>query len=161
MIESDLVLKLCSTDDTPDYRLVFSQELLHPVHDEIYIHAINNILLELQQLAKGTFDFKKQKKKDCVTIYYYVERLKKLENFDRLLNHPVKINEFKKSTDTSFIQARANIKDQENDLTKRFCLYVGNSKEFPKGSLSIEAYQKGRNLIRRSLEPFYKIEINK
>lgn len=158
MIESDLVLKLFALEGKPDYRLIFNEELLHPLHDEIYINDINSILIELQQISKGTFNYKKQKKTDSIVMYHTLERIRLLENYDKFLHHPVHINEFTKKSGTLFLQARTNIKDSQNNTTKRFCLYVGNNNEFPKGSNSIEAYHKGRNLVRKALEPFFNLK---
>lgn len=155
MIESDLVLKLFALEGKPDYRLIFNEELLHPEHDEIYINDINFILIELQQISKGTFDYKKQKKTDSIVIYHSLQRLSKLENYEKFLNHPIHINEFKDKYGNVFLQARASY-NMEGKI-KYLNAYVGALGDYTKGNKDKAAIRKGKTLLRAKLKDIYKI----
>jgi len=158
MIEADIILQLYSMQEQPDYSMLFAQELLHPVDDEMYINEINSILIELQQLSKGTFDFKSKSDKDYLKMYATAERLNKLETYKNFLKHPIHINEFKDKYGNKFIQARTSLMDKSTKKLKNISAYVGSYTDYPKGIQSPEAILKGRMLARKKLEAFFQLK---
>jgi hypothetical protein len=155
MIEPDIILQLYSMQEQPDYTMLFAQELLHPVDDEIYINEINSILIELQQLSKGTFDFKSKSDKDYIKMYATAERLNKLETYKNFLKHPIHINEYKDKYGNRFLQARASY--NADGKIKYTNAYVGTFADFPKGNQDQLAISKGKNLVRAKLKGIYKL----
>jgi hypothetical protein len=141
--------------EQPNYTMLFAHDLLHPVDDVIYINEVNSILIELQQLSKGTFDFKSKSEKDYNIIYAAFERIKKLETFEKFLRHPIHINEFKDKYGNRFLQARASY--SVGGKIKYTNAYVGTFADFPKGNQDQRAIDKGKNLVRAKLKGIYKL----
>jgi len=158
MIDAAIILRLCSMEEQPNYTMLFIQDLLHPVYDEIYINEINSILIELQQLSKGIFDFESKSKKDCISIYASAERLNKLVTYQNFLKHPIHINEFKDKYGNKFIQARTSLMDKQTKKLKNISAYVGSYTDYPKGIHSPEAILKGKMLVRKKLEAFFQLK---
>ena len=160
MVSTDKIF-LINTTNNLSYKLIFGDDLLNPLYDEEYIQIIEGILNEIKDL---TFNYKSntiQKGKDnAMYAMGILTSVRKLDEFEIFLKHPVHINKFQKKTGTLFLQARTNIKDQKNNLTKRFCLYVGNTNEFPKDVHSPEAFFKGRSMIRKAIEPYFSVIFN-
>jgi hypothetical protein len=160
MISPDKIF-LINTTNNLNYKLIFGEDLLNPLYDEEYIQIIEGILNKIKDL---TFNYKSntiQKGNDnAMYAMSVLGCIRKLDEFEIFLKHPVHINKFQKKSGTVFLQARTNIKDQKNNLTKRFCLYVGSANEFPKDIHSPEAFFKGRSMIRKALEPYFTLIFN-
>jgi len=122
---------------------------LDPLQEIKLIEDVDAQLTELANLVES--------KENIQQAIRLITRLHTLDNYYKLLSHPVHINEFKDKNNNIFLQARTTIKDNLG-RTKWVNAYVGTLKDYPKGVNDAEAIKKGQILIRQKIKGHFGIK---
>jgi hypothetical protein len=94
---------------------------------------------------------------DLITMAHQLNN--KLNAFEKLLHHPIHINRFLDKYGNKYIQARTSLTDKSSNKLKNFSAYVGSYNDYPEGINSEAAKIRGKELIRKKLEPYFNIGI--
>jgi len=96
---------------------------------------------------------------DCETFSELIEAFSQLQKYTELLEHSIRINEYKDAYGNVYLQARTSIKD-EIGKTKWVNAYVGTLKEYPGGVNDVNAILKGKLLVRNKIKKYFGLTIN-
>jgi|LauGreDrversion4_2_1035121.scaffolds.fasta_scaffold1048192_1 hypothetical protein len=80
--------------------------------------------------------------------------LESIEKYQKWVEHPIYLNEFKDKKGNTYLQARTSLKD-ERGKTKWVNAYIGSLKEYPKGVNDPNAMEKAKPLIRSKLKKYF------
>lgn len=135
--------------DDGEFKDILSDDM---VQDE-YKDKIRTTLNALREIIYSTNDSGVSNVEKTFKIINLINKLRRIKRF---LNVPIYINLYRNQTSQNeYLQARAS---QKKDGKKKWInVYVGSVNEFPEGIKSIEAKKKGTTLLRKKLEPIFKI----
>jgi hypothetical protein len=111
--------------------------------------TVADLVADFPKLISGDDEFR--------LVIKVLNKLTKLENYLKWIEHPIHINEFKDKYGNTYLQARTSIKDQLGK-TKWVNAYIGTLKDFPKGITDTEASKKGKTLIRKKLKKYFELD---
>jgi hypothetical protein len=83
--------------------------------------------------------------------------LESIDRYQKWVEHPIYLNEFKDKKGNTYLQARTSLKD-ERGKTKWVNAYIGSLKEYPKGVNDPNAMEKAKPLIRSKLKKYFGLE---
>ena len=110
---------------------------------------VETIFSEFSKLAKSG--------KNVHIIAKAVVFFESLENFQKWVEHPIYINEFKDKKGNKYLQGRTSIKNVKGKTTW-VSAYIGSMKEYPKGVNDPNAMEKAKPLIRMKLKKYFGIK---
>jgi hypothetical protein len=123
-----------------------------------YKSAIKALLQSYRDLVfQSPEETKKINVYDLITMAHQLNN--KLNAFEKLLHHPIHINRFLDKYGNKYIQARTSLTDKSSNKLKNFSAYVGSYNDYPEGINSEAAKIRGKELIRKKLEPYFNIGI--
>jgi hypothetical protein len=108
--------------------------------------TVADLVADFPKLISGDDEFR--------LVIKVLNKLTKLENYLKWIEHPIYINDFKDKYGNTYLQARTSIKDHLGK-TKWVSAYIGTLKDYPKGINDIEASKKGKTLIRKKLKKYF------
>ena len=94
--------------------------------------------------------------KDFKLITRVLHHLLTLEQYQKWIEHPIYLNEFKDKYENKYIQARTSIKDADGN-TKWISAYIGSLNDYPKGIKDPKAFEKAKPLIRKKLKKYFNL----
>jgi hypothetical protein len=109
---------------------------------------IASLVSQFPTLIKDDTDFK--------LITRVLHHLQTLEQYQKWIEHPIYLNEFKDKYDNKYIQARTSIKGADGN-TKWISAYIGSLNDYPKGIKDSKAYEKAKPLIRKKLKKYFNL----
>ena len=134
------------TSENGEFKDIFSDET---ISDE-YKDKIRDIFKEIKQSVanpsnEGGFE----------KILHILRLFDKLNRFKKFLKQDIYLNRFKDKNGNVYIQARTSLK--VNGEQKWISAYLGSLNDYPDGLNSLELLYKGKNLIRKKIEPYFNI----
>ena len=123
-----------------------------------YKLAIKALLQSYRDLVyQSPEETKKINVYDLITMAHQLNN--KLDAFEKLLHHPIHINKYSDKYGNKYLQARTSLTDKSSKKLKNFSVYVGSYYDYPEGIDSEAAKIKGKELMRKKLEPYFNIGI--
>ena len=136
--------------------------------DSVHMGALPGVLRDLKNKSENEdyatvkdiisqFPVLLEDHKHFARVYKILTNLQTLENYIRLIEHPIHINEFKDKNGNIYLQARTSIKDNKGK-TRWISAYVGSLNDYPKGVNDETALEKAKPLIRRKLKKYFDLK---
>ena len=87
-----------------------------------------------------------------------IEFFSQLKKYTELLEHPIRINQYKDKYENIYLQARTSLKDEKGRM-KSINAYVGTLKDYPDGVDDKDAIIRGKKLLRNKIKKYFGLTI--